>query len=619
MPPAGSGLYDIVSMRKAHKTSALSLQLRNRNLRERRYGCAVALDRRAWLAHYALDVPHDVEIPDEPICAAVYAAARRWPERPAVDFFGATTTYAELAAQVDRAAGALAALGVGAGDRVALVLPNSTAHVIAFHAAHRLGAVVVEHNPTYTSAELAHQLTDSGAVVALVWQKAVPKVTAVQASTRLRAVVAVDIARDLPRTKQLALRLPVAKARRLRGELRGPAVDVPDWHALVAGAQPIAADHPWPAGSDVALLQYTGGTTGVPKGAVLTHRNVVANTVQGDAWVGFRPGEEVVYGALPFFHGFGLTLCLALPARFGATLVAFPKFDVEATLAAQRRLPATFFPGVAPMYERLVSAARAPGRRRPVDLSSIRFAFAGAMPISAAVAAAWEEATGGLLIEGYGMTETAPVALGNPCTEARRPGTLGLPFPSTEIRVVGVVPVDADPDEIRDAAPEPDGSLHGELLIRGPQVFSGYWNRPEETAQQLLPGGWVRTGDVVVYRDGVSTLVDRIKEVIVSRGFKVYPSQVEEHLRRMPGIRDVAVVGLPGSGSDEHVAAAVVLDEPDGAGVTLAALREWGERKLARYALPRELIVLTELPRSQIGKVLRRAVRDLMLARRATA
>ncbi|MDF2808422.1 MAG: long-chain fatty acid--CoA ligase, partial [Cellulosimicrobium sp.] len=305
---------------------------------------------RPWTDRYAPGVPTDVEVPDEPVTAALYRAAERWPDRVAVDFFGATTTYARLVAQVERAASALHDLGVRRGDRVALVLPNGTSHVVAFYAVQRLGAVVVEHNPTYTADELAHQLADSGASVAVVWTKTVPAVLEARAHAHgLRTVVGLDIARDLPRGSRLALRLPVARARAQRDALRGPVpAGVPDWHDLVRRARALPPALPHPGADDVALLQYTGGTTGTPKGAVLTHRNLVANVVQGQAWAGFAEGAETVYGVLPFFHAFGLTFCLTLPARVGATLVAFPKFDPQAFVAAQARRPATFLPGVAP-------------------------------------------------------------------------------------------------------------------------------------------------------------------------------------------------------------------------------------------------------------------------------
>lgn len=543
--------------------------------------------------------PREVTIPDEALGAALDRAAARCPERVAVDFLGARTTYGELADAVARGANALLELGVQPGDRVALAIPNCTAHVVAFYAVLRVGAVVIEHNPTYTAAELAHQLADSGAVVALVWEKTVPAVLSSLTRTRLRAVVAVDLTADLPASSRWKLRLPVPRARRLRAAMSGPVPpSFPRWHRLVAKADPIDPSHPRPTSTDLALLQYTGGTTGTPKGAMLTHRNLVANAVQGQAWTAADQDSEVVYGVLPFFHAFGLTLCLSYAMRVGATLVAFPNFDPSLVLEAQRRLPGTFLPAVPPMLDRLAAAA-APG-----ELASFRYAISGAMALPAQTAQRWEDATGGLVIEGYGMTETSPVALGNPLTDDRRPGTLGLPFPSTQIRVV-------DPtDPSRDV---PQGE-RGELLIRGPQVFAGYWQRPDETAEQVLDDGWLRTGDVVtVDETGWVVLVDRLKELIVSGGFKVYPTQVEDALRQLPGIADVAVVGVPGGDLGETVVAAVVLD-PGATGVTLDSVRSWCEQRVARYALPRRLVFLDELPRSMVGKVLRRQVRDLVLA-----
>ncbi|HEY0216265.1 MAG TPA: AMP-binding protein [Cellulomonas sp.] len=556
---------------------------------------------RPWHSSYGTGVPPVIEVPDEPLTAALERSAAAWPDRVAVDFMGRSTTYAELADAVSRGASALRDLGVRAGDRVAIALPNCTSHVIAFYAALRLGAVVVEHNPTYSASELAHQLEDCGATVALVWEKAVTAALAAQTRSSVRTVVAVDVSADLPRVKQLALRLPLPAARSTRRALRSPVpAGTPVWHRLVADAAPLPADHPYPTSRDVALLQYTGGTTGTPKGAVLTHHNLVANSVQGQAWTGATPGTETIYAVLPFFHAFGLTLCLTYATRVGATLVAFPKFDPQSVLAAQRRRPGTFLPAVPPMLDRLAAAAEASG----ADLSSFRYAISGAMSLSPATAHRWERLTGGLVIEGYGMTETSPVALGSPLSSDRRPGALGLPFPSTDIRVVD------QEDPTRDVAP----GEQGELLISGPQVFQGYWGRPEETADQLLEGGWLRTGDVVrMDEDGFVVLVDRIKEMIVTGGFKVYPSQVEDQLRCMPGVRDVAVVGMPGGDLGEKVVAAIVM-EIGHAQIELQAVRDWCNERIARYAVPRDLVILTELPRSQIGKVLRRVVRDDLIA-----
>jgi long-chain acyl-CoA synthetase len=553
--------------------------------------------RRPWHASYGPGVPADVTVPDEGIPASLERAAAAWPDRVAVDFLGRATTYRDLAAQGARASPVLLDLGVRAGDRVAIALPNCTSHVVAFHAVLRIGGVVVEHNPTYTARELAHQLADSGAVVAIVWEKAVAAVLSVQTETAVRHVVAVDLSADLPWRSRFALRLPVRAARTAREAMRAPLPPgTPVWHRLVASAAPLPSDHRGPSSGDLALLQYTGGTTGTPKGAMLTHANLVANAVQGQAWTGAEDGRETIYGVLPFFHAFGLTLCLTYAARIGATLVAFPKFDAEQVLSAQRRRPGTFLPAVPPMLDRLSVAAAAAG----ADLSSFRYAISGAMPLPRATAERWEELTGGYVVEGYGLTETSPVALGSPLSPARRPGALGLPFPSTDIRVVDPEDVTRDTDE-------------GELLIHGPQVFAGYWNRPEETAEQLLEGGWLRTGDIVrMEDDGMVVLVDRIKEMIVTGGYKVYPSQVEDQLRSMPGVQDVAVIGVPAGDLGEHVVAAVTLD--DGARVDLAAVRAWLEPRVARYAVPRDLVVLPELPRSLIGKVLRRVVREDYLA-----
>lgn len=539
-------------------------------------------------------------IPDEPLTAALDRAVDEYGDRIAVDFLGRTTTYAALGDHVSRAAGALLALGVQPGDRVAIALPNSTEHLVAFYAVLRIGGVVVENNPTYSAEALVDQLADSGATVALLWTKAVPGVLAGRDRTALRHIVAVDLAQDLPRLSRIALRLPVAKARRTAKAMRGPVPDgVALWHRLLRGASPAASDQPHPQASDLALLQYTGGTTGTPKGAALTHANLVANAEQGVAWTGHQPGRETVLGVLPFFHAFGLTLCLSYSIRIAATLVVLPSFDTDLVLAAQRRRPGTFLPAVPPMLDRLLTAAQAKG----VPLRSYTHAISGAMALPAETAARWEQATGGLVVEGYGMTETSPVALGNPFDASRRPGSLGLPFPGTDVRVVAL----ADPTK------DVGRGEPGELLIRGPQVFSGYWNRPDETADQLGPDGWLRTGDVVrVEDDGFVTLVDRIKEMIVTGGLKVYPSQVEDWLRGMPGVVDVAVVGVPGGDLGETVVAALVVE--DGQQIELADVRAWCATRLAKYAVPRRIVLLPELPRSQVGKVLRREVREQVLA-----
>jgi long-chain acyl-CoA synthetase len=559
-----------------------------------------AAENRPWLAHYADGVPAEISAPDESLSDLLDTAVRRFPDRDALDFFGATTTYRELADQVARAAQGLADQGVVAGDRVALVMPNCPQHVVAFYAVLRLGAVVVEHNPLYTVEELRHQVADSGSTVAIAWDKVVPVLQKVVPQTALRTIIAIDLTAALPRRAQWMLRLPVAKARTARAAMTGPTTGALSWKALLA-AGPLPPHHPRPAPSDLAALQYTGGTTGVPKGAMLTHRNLRANAAQGRAWVpGLHDGEEVVYAVLPLFHAYGLTLCLTFAVSTGAVLVLFPRFDVDQVLEAMARRPATFLPGVPPVYKALAEAAV----ERGVDLSSIRFAISGAMSLPTAVVDQWEAVTGGYLVEGYGMTETSPVAVGNPVGATRRPGTVGVPFPSTEVRIV-------DP---HDPSQDLGTDDPGELLIRGPQVFSGYWHRPDDTDAVLLEGGWIRTGDIVVMDDdGFIAIVDRIKELIITGGFNVYPSEVETALRRIPGVLDAAAVGLPHESSGESVVAAVVAEtdvvlDPE-------AVRVAAREHLTGYKVPRQVFVVSELPRSAIGKVLHRQVRDQIIER----
>ncbi len=551
-----------------------------------------------WDAARQDTVPREIDVPHETLEMALERAAATWPHRVAVDFLGAETTYAELAEQASVASAVLRDRGVSKGDRVAISLPNCTTHAALFYAVLRLGAILVSINPTLTASGIRHQMTDSGAVILIAWEKTLERLE-LRPGNESFAAIPVDIAADLPRIKRLALGLPLPSVRRKAAALRSTAFPgVQRWHQLqdVAPLDP-AVERAQP--EDVALFQYTGGTTGTPKAAMLTHRNVVANGVQSTAWTGAPLGSEVIYGVLPYFHAFGMMLCLVYAVHIGATVVTFPQFSPDEFLKTQRRRPGTFLPAVPPMLDRIAEAAEKSG----TDLSSFAVSLSGSMALPAATAERWEKLTGGLVIEGYGLTETSPVAVGNPLSAARRPGTLGIPYPSTEVRVV-------DPE---DPTVEVPRGISGELLIRGPQVFSGYWNLPEETASQLLPGGWLRTGDVVqIGEDGFIVLVDRIKELIVTGGYKVYPSEVEEHLRLMPGVRDVAVVGLPGGDLGEKVVAAIVM-EPDHHAVGLDAVREWCGDKFAKYALPRGVVILPDLPRSQIGKVLRRAVRlDLM-------
>ncbi len=545
-----------------------------------------------WAGAYAPGVPLHLEYGDTTVLDLWERTVERHGERPAFDFLGRSTTYAEADDAVQRVAGGLQRLGVRPGDNVALVMPNCPQNVVAFFAVLRLGATVVEHNPLYTAAELRRPFEDHAARVAIVWDKAVPVVEELRGSSALEHVVAVDLTTELPAAKRLALRLPIAKARTAREQLTAPAPGAIPWKQL-AGGPALDASHPRPDREAVALLLYTSGTTGVPKGVPLRHRNLVADVVQGRAWVGgLEDGTERFLVALPLFHAYGVTVSVLLGVSIGAVLVLLPKPEIGLIMDAVKRGVPTFVPAVPPLYQRIVEESE----RRGVSIRGIRYALSGAMSLPAALVERWEAATGGLLVEGYGLTETSPVIVGNPMTRDRRPGSIGVPFPDVEIRIV-------DPEDLdRDVAP----GEAGELLVRGPQVFDGYRNLPEETAA-AFHDGWFRTGDVVTMAaDGFLTVVDRIKEIIITGGFNVYPSEVEAVLRTHGGVVDVAVVGVPDESGGEEVVAVVVSVE--GVPVPPEELRDHSRDELTPYKVPRRVVFVDELPTNPMGKVLRREV-----------
>ena len=558
---------------------------------------------RPWLASYAEGVPHDVDAAEGSLYDLIRASVEQYPDNVALEFFERTTTYAELGAEIERVAEGLRLLGVQKGDTVALVLPNCPQHIVAFYAVLRLGAIVIEHNPLYTPRELRHQFEDHGAKVVIAWNKVVETIQAFPSDVAVPHVVSVDVTRAMPFMMRAMLRLPVAKARESRAALTTKVRGTLSWHELAASAA-IDPHIIAPTADDVALIQYTSGTTGSPKGATLTHANLLVNAAQARAWVPDVPrGTSVVYAVLPMFHAYGLTLCLTFAMSMGARLVLFPKFDPDLVLKVVKKHPATFLPAVPPIYDRLTKAAAAEG----VSLDGIHIAISGAMPLSAEVVEPWEAASGGYLVEGYGLSECSPVLMANPVAPSRKAGTVGLPLPSTEARVV-------DPDDpMTDVAP----GAEGELVVRGPQVFSGYWKKPEETEAVFVAdpeGGtpWFRTGDIVsIDAEGFVRIVDRIKELIITGGFNVGPSEVEEALRAHPDIEDAAVVGLPDEHSGEQVVAVVVLR--DGATFDEAAIRGFARDELAAYKVPKRVMQADDLPRSLIGKVLRREVRNTLL------
>lgn len=551
-----------------------------------------------WIKNYQPGVPAKIALPAESLVDMLERSVREGDRHPAMEFFGRRTSYRELGEQVERAAEGLRRLGVVAGDRVALILPNCPQHVVAFYAVLRLGAVVVEHNPLYTASELQHQFEDHGARIAIAWNKTAPALQGFPADVAPETIVAVDLLSVFPAVKRLALSLPVNKLRESRAALSAPAPGAMPWQELLASGR-IDAAHPRPGVEDLAVIGYTSGTTGRPKGAMLSHFNLYANALQGEAWMhGAQQRQEILYAVLPMFHAFGMTLYLTFGIKKQGLLVLFPKFDAELVLAAMKKSPATVFCAVPPIYERTALAAQEKG----VSLRSCKYCISGAMNLPDHVVELWESVAGGLLVEGYGMTESSPVALGNPFHPSRRTGTIGVPFPSTLMRVA----------DGGDPAREVAQGEPGELLIKGPQVFQGYWNNPEETAKSLADGGWLRTGDIVtVDADGFTTIVDRAKELIITGGFNVSPSEVEAVLRQHNTVADAAVFGAPSERGGEMVVAAVQL-APE-AELDQAALRAFCKGQLAGYKVPVRIVAIDQMPRSMLGKILRKQVKEQVL------
>jgi long-chain acyl-CoA synthetase len=555
-------------------------------------------DQQPWVKNYQPGVPAEIDLPRESLVAMFERSVAEGGNHPAMEFFGRRSSYTELGEQVDRAAEGLRRLGVRAGDRVALILPNCPQHVIAFYAVLRLGAVVVEHNPLYTSRELRHQFEDHQARIVIAWDKAAAAIGDFPADVEIDHVVSVNLLEAFPAVKRLALHLPVKKLRESREALSGPAPGTMPWKELLSRGR-IDSGHPRPSVDDLAAIQYTSGTTGRPKGAMLTHFNLYANALQGEAWMqGAEYRKEIFYAILPMFHAFGMTLYLTYGIRKQGLLVLFPKFDPELILAAMKKSPATVYCAVPPIYERTAMAAKEKG----ISLRSCKYCISGAMNLPDHVVELWESVSGGLLVEGYGMTESSPVAMGNPFHPTRRTGTIGVPFPSTLMKVV----------DLDDPGTEVPQGQPGELLLKGPQVFQGYWNNPEETAKTLTPDGWLRTGDVVtVDADGFTTIVDRAKELIITGGFNVSPSDVEAVLRLHSDVRDAAVIGKALERGGEMVVAAVEL-EP-GTELDEETLRAHCREHLAAYKVPSRIVAIQDMPRSMLGKILRKQVREQVL------
>jgi long-chain acyl-CoA synthetase len=550
---------------------------------------------RPWLASYPAGMPAEIDEGSLGTLVAFFEeSVARYPERPALESFGKRMTYAELAAAAGAVASWLQIQGIGRGDRVAIMLPNVMAYGPILFGGLLAGATIVNVNPLYTPRELSIQLRDSGAKILFVLENFGHTVEAVLPEVALRTVVVVKPG-DLLGLKGTIVNLVSRYVKKAVKPFHiEAAVDFADALGEGRGTPPRkVAIGP----EDVAFLQYTGGTTGVAKGATLTHRNIAANVVQSEMWLkrGLGEGQHVMVTALPLYHIFALTACCLVMMRLGSCLllIANPR-DLPGFVKTLKSRPFTCFSGVNTLYNAL---ARQPGIRE-VDFSQLVFCVSGGMATQAAVAKAWKDLTGRPIIEGYGLSETSPVISVNRCDIAEFTGTIGLPLPSTEISV-------------RDEAgvPQPAGRP-GELCVRGPQVMRGYWNRPDETAKVMTRDGFFRTGDVAVMQpDGALKIVDRMKDMILVSGFNVYPNELEDVIAGLPGVAEVAVIGVPDEHSGEAVAAYVVKADP---ALSEADVQAWCHERLTGYKRPRTIVFCDALPKSNVGKVLRRVIRDEM-------
>ncbi len=553
---------------------------------------------RTWINRYDAGVPASIGYPDCTVPDLLQRSAARAPNSPALLFYGTRLSYRDLDDLTTRLALALRQLGVKQGDRVALMLPNIPQAVIAYYGALKVGAIVVPTNPLYVERELQIQVMDSGSDTIVALDLFYPRIQAVQTATALPKRIIITSIRDfLPPFKKFLYPLKARLAKRWISTPTGPSIynflELTSTTPKLNGDQVFGLPRVQP--DDVAQLQYTGGTTGIPKGVMLTHRNVVVNTLQGRAWdPHFRDDQELFLGAIPFFHCYGQSTCQNLAIATGCPIILLPRFHPEEVVKTIHKHRATVFSGVPMMFAKIAEFSHV----ERYDLRSLRVCLSGASPLPADVQNEFERTTGVKIAEGYGLSEAGPTTHCNPLEGTHPPGTMGLPFPDTEARIV-----DTDTG-LHDV---PDGEA-GELIVKGPQVMRGYWNKEEDT-QAVLRDGWLFTGDLVRRNEeGFFFFVDRKKDIIKSRGETVYPREVEEVLLQHKAVSEAAVVGVQDHLYGEIVKAYVV--RKPGSFVTEHELLEHCTRWLARYKIPSAIAFRQELPRTIIGKILRRTMRD---------
>ena len=554
-----------------------------------------------WLKSYPPGIDWYARFPEEPLYQLLEESVRRFADRPCLDFMGKRYLYAEIGALARRAAKGFAALGVARGTRVALMLPNTPYYVVAYYGILAAGGTVVNLNPLYAPPEVRHLIEDSGAEIALTLDlKAHHALLApLLGNTSLKKIVLCPMADILPAAKGLLYRAlkrgDIAKAPADGAHLTFAALTRNDGVFTPVAVAPT---------QDIAVLQYTGGTTGVPKGAMLTHQNLVANAKQCLAWFpDVEPGEERVLAVLPFFHVFAMTVAMNWSIACGAEITLLPRFEIASLLAAIRRKRPTTMPGVPTLFTAIYANPQA-GK---IDLTSIKSCISGGAPLPLEVKNKFEAMTGCTLVEGYGLSESSPVAVCNPLKGANKPGSVGLPVPGTIIEITSL----DDP-----AKPAAQGE-RGEVVIRGPQVMAGYWKKPEATAA-VLRDGRLRTGDVgYLDADGYLFLVDRLKDIIIAGGYKIYPRNVEEAIYQHPKVAECIVISVDDPYRGQTVKAYVA----PAAGATLDAkeLQSFLRNKLSPIEMPKLFEFRTSLPKTLIGKPSKKALLEEEAARAAAA
>ncbi|WP_346216472.1 long-chain-fatty-acid--CoA ligase [Caldifermentibacillus hisashii] len=548
------------------------------------------MENKPWLKHYPPQIPHTLTYEETSLQQLLKNTAEKYPNKIAIHFNGKELSYQELYDSALKFAGYLQKIGIQKGDRVAIMLPNTPQSVISFYGVMMAGGIVVQTNPMYTERELAFQMKDSGAKAIVALDILFPRIKKIQGETELEHVIITVIKDYLPFPKNLVY--PFIQKKQygfsVKVEHKGNDHLITEIMKHPALQEPIMNIN---FEEDLAILQYTGGTTGFPKGVMLTHKNLIANTKMCQAWLyKCREGEEIVLGALPFFHVYGMTTVMILSILQASKMVLIPKPDPEVLLKTIQSQRPTMFPGAPTMYIGMLNHPEL----SKYDLSSIDSCISGSAPLPVEVQEQFERLTGGKLVEGYGLTESSPVTHANLLWDGERvKGSIGLPWPDTlaEIR------------SVETGEPLPVGEI-GELVVKGPQVMKGYWNRPEET-QEVLKDGWLHTGDMgYMDEEGYFYIVDRKKDMIIASGYNIYPREIEEVLYEHPAVKEVVVAGVPDPYRGETVKAYIVLKE--GTTVTEDELNKFARKNLAAYKVPRKYEFRDELPKTTVGKILRR-------------